>query len=201
MHGLILRTLQMFLKDTYGVDVWTDIAANADLGIAEFEAMLSYDPSLLEAVLHAAENALERKRETILEDVGTYLVSHQNNERLRRLLRFGGNDFIDFLLSLDDLPGRTRLAVPDLILPDLELYEYSANEFALCVIGPINGFGHVMVGVLRAMADDYGMLVLLDYNGRNGRCEKIAMSVIDADYAEGREFFLAAPDASRSVLT
>ncbi len=193
MHGLILRTLQRFLWDTYGPEVWCDIARASDLRFSEFEAMLTYDAALFGDVLCAMEKELGRKRETILEDVGTYLVSHTNNERLRRLLRFGGNDFIDFLHSLDDLPGRTKLAVPDLILPELELNENGKNEFTLSVCGPIAGFAHVLVGVLRAMADDYGALVLLEFEGTIQDCETITMSVVEADYAEGREFLLAAP--------
>lgn len=192
MHGLIFRTLQMFLQDTYGDEIWTQVAHQADLEITDFEAMLSYSPRLFEDALTAACAVLERDRETILEDIGTYLVSHENNERLRRLLRFGGNDFIDFLHSLDDLPGRTRLAVPDLNLPELELYDTADNEFTLCVIGPIRGFCHVMAGVLRAMADDYGTLVLLELLGLQGDHEMIRMTLIDNEHSEGKAFHLAA---------
>lgn len=200
MHGLIFRTIQMFVQDTYGLEIWGRVAHRANLDVSDFEAMLSYGPALLEDVLDASEHILKRDRATILEDIGTYLVTHEHNERLRRLMRFGGNDFIDFLHSLDDLPGRARLAVPDLDLPELELYEAVQNEFLLCVIGPVRGFCFVMVGILRAMADDYGTLVLLEFDGVQGDREKIRMSVIDATYSEGKEFILAAPYAQRNQI-
>lgn len=201
MHGLILRTLQMFLQDTYGCDIWYDISRRADLEFPDFEAMLVYDPDMLNDTLNATEWRLDRPRETILEDVGTYIVSHKNNERLRRLLRFGGDDFIDFLHSLEDLPGRAKLAVSDLILPELELYEQKTNEFILCVTGPIPGFGHVMIGVLRAMADDYGTLVLLEFAGGNTMYDKIRMSVIDAEHSAGKEFHLALPTSNGDLAS
>jgi hypothetical protein len=119
MHGLIYRTLQVFVQDTYGAQQWGDVAALDGLDPPEFEAMLSYDPDLAERLLATSEKVLSLPRDMLLEDIGTYLVSHPNSEGLRRLLRFGGLDFIDFLYSLEDLPDRARLAVPDLVLPDL----------------------------------------------------------------------------------
>ncbi|MBV2358479.1 heme NO-binding domain-containing protein [Thalassococcus sp. CAU 1522] len=199
MHGLILRTLQRFLQDTYGREAWMAMAEAAHLEDAGFEAMLSYDPSLLDAVLDAAAVQLSKPREVLLEDAGTYLVSHPGNERLRRLLRFGGIDFIDFLHSLDDLPDRVRLAVPDLHLPEIELRDFTASQFSLHVHESLPGFGHVLVGLLRAMADDYGALVLLDHQGASGGAERVEIQVIETDFASGRDFDLAGPATPRMV--
>lgn len=94
---------------------------------------------------------------------------------LRRLLRLGGDSFVDFLYSLDDLRDRARLAVSDLELPELELHDQAAGRFSLlCLTGApyrhdtaMRDFGHVMIGVVRAMADYYGALVVLDHCGRS----------------------------------
>ncbi|MBY6004607.1 heme NO-binding domain-containing protein [Salipiger bermudensis] len=193
MHGLVARTLQCFLQDTYGQVFWAEIARRAELDSPEFEAMLDYEPEIVDRVLRAAVARLAKPGEAILEDIGTYLITHPNNEGLRRLMRYGGLDFIDFLHSLDDLPGRARLAVADLNLPELELRDRPGGAFELvCQVrarDPL-GFGHVLVGVLRAMADDYGALVILDHAGlRDGR-ERIDIAVVQADFATGRSFDL-----------
>lgn len=192
MHGLIYRTLQVFVQDSYGPQPWLDIAALAGLDPPEFEAMLSYDPDLADVLMDAATQVLHIPRDMLLEDVGTYLVSHPNCEGLRRLLRFGGVDFIDFLHSLEDLPDRARLAVPDLFLPDLELQDQGQGSFLLRLTGGFEGFGHVMVGLLRAIADDYGALALLDFTGRSGSTETVQIALVETDYAEGRAFDLGA---------
>lgn len=192
MHGLILRTFQVFVEDTYGPAAWSDIARRANLEVPDFEAMLNYEPKTYTALIEASEHRLCKPAETIWEDVGTYLVSHPNSEGLRRLLRFGGVDFIEFLHSLDDLPDRTRLAVADLALPDLELSETGSNCFRLRVGAGLPGFGYVMMGVLRAMADDYGALALLDAEGGQRGEQILDVTVIETAYAEGREFELAA---------
>jgi Haem-NO-binding len=190
MHGLINRTIQSFVRDTRSEALWLEVAKAAELGFDDFEAMLSYDPALTKRALGAVACKLGLPQDALLEDMGTYLVSHKNTEAVRRLLRFGGVDFVEFLHSLDDLPDRARLAVDDLILPQLELRERSAERFTLQVSARQRGFGAVMMGVLRAMADDYGALVLLEYVPEAEGVESIDIQLIEAAFAEGRGFDL-----------
>ncbi len=107
-------------------------------------------------------------------------------------MRFSGVDFLDFLESLDDLPGRARLAVSDLDLPQLELREHSAEQFSLTCKGGIPGTGHLFAGVLRAMADDYGALVFLEHLGEGDGVETVAINLLEAEFAEGKGFDLGA---------
>ena len=192
MHGLINRSIQGFLRDTYGAATWTLVAREARLGFDSFEPMLTYDPALTMAVLAAAAKVLNRPVEGGLEDLGTYLVSHPNTEAVRRLLRFGGQTFDDFLHSLEDLPERARLALPDLDLPDLELTETTYAEYRLNVGSVLPGAGQVMMGLLRAMADDYGALVLLDWQPGGDGQETIVVQLLDHSHSSGRAFDLGA---------
>ena len=190
MHGQMNRAIQGFLRDTYGEDLWARISRTARLHPDGFEAMLHYDDALTDAVLSAAVEHLGRARETILEDIGTWLVSSQTGQPLRRLLRFGGVSFTDFLHSLEDLPDRGRLALPDLGLPVLALCEPQQGIYDLCCDG-LPGFGHVLTGILRAMADDYGALVLLDHCKTDSPKEVLRIQLLAADFSEGRRFDLA----------
>ncbi|MEM6477414.1 MAG: heme NO-binding domain-containing protein [Pseudomonadota bacterium] len=191
MHGLMNRALQCFLRDTYGEETWADIMQQADLGYASFESMLIYEDEVTFQVLDLATQALGKTRDDLLEDLGTYLVSHKNTQALRRLLRFGGVDFLEFLHSLDDLPGRARLAVPDLALPTLELRELDDVTFSLICGNDVPGFGHVMMGVLRAMADDYGALAFLELDESELSHGVLRVSLLDEAFSEGRAFELA----------
>ncbi|WP_322866482.1 heme NO-binding domain-containing protein [Aquicoccus sp. G2-2] len=192
MYGLINRAIQRFVIDTYGSVCWEAAMLRSDLGLSGFEAMLSYDTATTGAVVDAVAGELGRPVAEVLEDIGTYLVSHPNSEAVRRLLRFGGEDFTEFLHSLEDLPDRARLAVSDLDLPQLELSEYGLGCFRLSFSAGLDGFGHAMIGLLRSMADDYGALVLLAHNvGEGASGEMIEITLIDAGFATGRSFVLA----------
>lgn len=194
MHGLVFCTLQAFVTDRFGADRWARIAQASELGFSRFEAMLDYDAELLPRVLTAASAELGRAEGAILEDVGTYLVTHPNHESVRRLMRFGGEDFIDFLHSLDDLPDRTRLAVSGLYLPTISLREHTLNQFTITCHGAPKGFARVLVGLLQAMADDYGALALLNHRSGSGDTDVVEVSVFETAFSEGRDFALAAQE-------
>jgi hypothetical protein len=194
MHGLTNRAIQCFVIDTYGVDRWTECARVADIEFSDFETLLIYDNDLTNEILDTASAVLHRPRFELMEDLGTYLVSHPNTESLRRLLRFGGDTFIEFLHSLDELPDRARLAVSDLILPELDLRDQTATQYSLACRSPVAGSGHVFIGILRAMADDYGALVMLEHLGASQGIETISISLVASEFATGRRFELGCRD-------
>lgn len=190
MHGLINRSIQRFVASTYGGEIWDRVAEEADLGFTDFEAMLSYDRVYTPILLDAITRVLERPLRSIMEDIGTFLVTHPDFEAVRRLLRFSGVSFVDFLHSLDDLADRARLAVPDLELPSLELHEHSPTDFRLRCSCELPGYGHFMLGILQVMADDYGALAVLEHKGRDGTEEEVAIAIFAEDFAKGRRFDL-----------
>ncbi len=197
MHGLVNRSIQRFVQDSYGPDVWSEICREAELGFDSFEAMLRYEPAQTEAVLAAACRRLSRRRDSLLEDLGTYMVSHPDLDPLRRLLRFGGDTFEEFLHSLDELHDRAKLALPELDFPQLELREYAPNSFSLLYRWGHPGFGTLVLGVVRAMADDYGALVVLQHSSSltdSGDIDTISISLLDAQFSHGREFKLGAAE-------
>ena len=192
MHGLIYRSFQNYMTGSYGRDAWLQFAVWADVSPPDFQAKLSYDDAMASAVLDAMGDVLRRERGDLMEDIGAYLVSHPNTEAVRRLLRFGGMNFEDFLHSLDDLPDRTRMAVSDMELPAIELHEHSAGCFSLICETPLEGFGHLMMGILRVMADDYGALALLELERGSAGRDTVRIQLIETDYSHGRTFDLGA---------
>lgn len=192
MHGLINRAMERFLRETFGTSAWKQIAAGANLPFDSFEPLMMYEAALTGAVVASAAVVLDRPCDALMEDMGTWLVSHHSGERLRRLLRFGGVGFRDFLHSLEELPARARLALPDLKLPDMRLTDLGGAEFSLTTLAPFPGAGYVLMGLLRAMADDYGSLVVLDMLGQGVAGDVIRIQLLDEDFAEGRHFDLAA---------
>ncbi|SFA71256.1 Haem-NO-binding [Poseidonocella pacifica] len=191
MHGLVNRAIQGFVEDTYGRERWLEVTRRVALGFTDFDTMIDYSTEQTETLLDAISIALDKPKEAALEDIGTYLVTHPNLGPLRRLLRFGGETFLDFLLSLDDLPGRARMAVPDLDVPDLQLKALGPRRYSLVCDSPLKGYGYVVLGLLRGMADDYGALVLMDIRSGQGKSEVIDIVLVDLEFSEGRSFDLA----------
>ena len=190
MHGLINKSIQAFLRANYGQRLWLQVAERVGFDPEGFEAMLRYDDQLTEDLLQASVEALDKPRGVLLEDIGAYLASL---EPIRRLLRFGGEDYWEFLQSLDELQGRGQMTLPDLELPELALRTVRGGRFMLDVRGAIPGWGAVMTGLLRAMADDYGALAMIEeVETAEGR-EAVQVVLLEAAFNEGRRFELARP--------
>lgn len=190
MYGLFLRALQGYVSGTFGDGPWAMVLGHAGIAGRGFEPLLTYDITRFRDVLAAAGQVLDRPVDMILEDVGTYLVANPTQPALRRLLRFGGAGFADFLLSLEELPDRARLALPDIDFPRLELTERGPGQYRLSCRTDAAELAHVMLGVLRAMADDYGALVVIERTlaprGKTG----LSIRLLEARFAEGRRFDL-----------
>lgn len=200
MQGLLFVCFQKFLTLSYGADVWIRVVKSARLDFHDFEPMLSYDADLSAVLIEAASQVLDRPADGMLEDLGTFLVTHPALEVVRRLLRFGGADYISFLQSLDDLPDRVRLAVPDLYLPDLRLKHRKAG-FALQVCSDESYWTPVILGLLRAMADDYGVLALVERAEGGAGQDHLVITIAEHGFSEGRSFDLAAHPPERRGLT
>lgn len=190
MDALLLRSLQGYVRDTFGPQVWQAICRRSALPVEIFEPMLRYDRGLADRVAQDAADVLGRPVETIWEDMGTYLVTNPGHEGVRRLLRFGGVSFADFLHSLEEMPGRARLAMSDITLPEIQLLEAGPEQFRIVCRSRLQGMGRVLVGMLTAMADDYGALCLIEAEGP----DRITVRVLDTAHAKARHFDLAMPE-------
>lgn len=187
MLGLINRSIQNFLTDTYGPDLWRQVAHRLGAPAEGYEPMLRYPDRETLGLLKAAGAELRRSRSELLEDLGAYLTTC---EPVRRLLRYGGQDFAGFLYSLNELHGRARMALADLDLPELDLVEIGLGEYRLTVEAPHPGWGAVMAGLMRAMADDYGALAVIEMP-TDCDMEAVHIRLLDCRHSEARGFRLS----------
>jgi len=192
MHGMVNRALQGFLTATYGEGVWAETRSQAGLPFDEFEAMLQYPDAMTLHCVQAAAHVLHKQPNAVLEDLGTWLVTDPDLEPLRRLMRFSGASFVDFLHALEDLGDRGRLVLPDLDLPQITLERAAGGRFRVHARWAVPGIGPILMGCLRAMADDYGALAFLNLGGvaaDGTECGEIQL--LDAAFSQGRSFDLA----------
>ncbi len=192
MYGLFLRALQGYCTATFGPDRWARIMARADMPPDGFEPLLPYAASDFARVMQAARAVLDRPAEGILEDLGTYIVTDPQLTAPRRLLRFCGGTFGEFLGSLEELPDRARLALPDVEVPPLEIEEPGPGAFRIRWKTELPEMVHLLLGVLRALADDYGALVFIEAVVERDGSHVLWVRLAAARFARGRSFALAA---------
>ncbi len=191
MHGMVNRALQGFVTATYGAEIWAEVRSQACLPFDDFEAMLDYPDAMTLACFQATAHVLHKHPNAVLEDIGTWLVTDEQLEPLRRLMRFSGPGFLDFLYALEELGERGHVALPGLDMPQITLERLDALTFRVGVRWSLPGMGPIVMGCLRAMADDYGALALLELDGiAPDGAEAVRVTLLDATYSEGRSFDL-----------
>lgn len=196
MHGLLNRAIECFVRDTYGDATWAETALSCGLSGHTPEPMLPVRPDLTDALVDAACRQLGKARHDLLEDLGIYLVRHDRYEGLRRLLRFSGRTFGEFILSLDELADRVRLVLPGTDFFSLNVQSYPGRRFEVNSVSAYAGFPRILFGALRAMADDYGVLATMDISdtGASGHA-RLLVTVHAPDFTSGRGFSLGARTA------
>lgn len=194
MHGMILKTAEGYLRARQGASAWRAVSAEAGLPPAGIVAMRPYPDHALTRVMAAAQRFTGRPAADLLEDMGTWLVTDPQTEAIRRLFRFSGPSFTDLLYALDDFPERVRLAVPDLDLPQFSLVEQGEGRFRLASTWSLRGAGPFAVGALRALADDYGALAVVAYEGQREAAgfwvEMLSVQLLDEGFSDPRGFAL-----------
>ncbi len=191
MHGMINRALQGFLLETHGQETWAEVRYLSDLPFDDFESMLHYDDAITVECIAAATELMHQQPEAFLEDLGAFLVTHPLLDPVRRLLRFGGASFAEFVMSLEELEDRGRLAIPDIELPHIEVEQETSTTYLLRARWKLSGIGPILLGALRGMADDYGALAVLNLGPDDGKWETVRIVVLDTEHAAGRSFVLA----------
>nr|MCU0882643.1 heme NO-binding domain-containing protein [Hyphomonadaceae bacterium] len=83
MYGLLLRSIQSYVRATHGAVLWSRVLRLAGQPADGFEPMLPYAPDVLDQVVAACAAELGRPADVILEDVGTFLVTAAGHHPLR----------------------------------------------------------------------------------------------------------------------
>ena len=192
MLGVVNKVIESFVRQRYGDKLWADVLVDLSLPGYEFEAMLTYEDGITYDLIDGLAKRQSKMYQDILEDIGGYLVAEDSQASVRRLLRFGGATFEDFLLSLDDLNDRVALALDILDMPTIAVEPISAEKVHIRVVPKWQGFSDVLMGLLHALADDYGALVFMDRVEDAKPTECIEVILIDHHHSAGTSFDLAA---------
>ena len=183
MHGLVNRAIEGFVRITYGDALWNVAASAAGVDSRGIVLMRQDETGLTDRLMKELSCRLDRSPRDLAEDVGAWVARLPS---IRRLLRFAGSDFAAFMMALPELDGRARMVVRGFELPRLTVTRQAGGWRIASDCEPI--WLHAIVGMLHAMADDYGVLAVIALEGRT-----INVVVPLADFSAGRPFSFSDP--------
>ncbi|SIS72700.1 heme NO-binding domain-containing protein [Paracoccus saliphilus] len=178
MHWLVRKFIESFLRETYSDALWHRVCRSS--GVASYRS--SIDDLNSQDLIAMAAQMLGKPKDDLLEDLGAWSA---RQERIRRLLRFSGRNFHDFLLNLEMLGDRVRMIAPDFLMPRIRVTEDGID--CLRVDFPSDGheWACAMAGLIRCMADDYGALGVIGIEENS-----VTVQISDGFFTSGRSFLL-----------
>lgn len=193
MHRLVRRSCEVFLRDTYGDVLWRDVAETVGLDSSGFSSVLALEESPSIMMIREASRMLGKPENDLLEDWGSWLAQL---EPVRRLLRFSGRNFREFLQNLVELPDHAHMVIPDLGLPEMTVLSDGPENLRVILPRKQSEWSSAMAGIIRAMADDYGVLGLIWVEEN-----EIHVMISDGAFSAARDFRLGGEDDSSATGT
>lgn len=189
MLGLVNRSFELFVRDNYGKTVWERLARQAKVDPRGFFLLQQSSEAVTKTMISEASRILKKSADELVEDLGGWLT---RREPIRRLLRFGGRDYPEFIELLSELSDRAVMVIDSLNTPKVRVTAHSANLYEVEITGDSDIWVVLLAGILRGMADDYGALVVIAIEGRVLRID-IALS----EYGVMRPFALIAENTNQ----
>lgn len=147
-------------------------ACGAPLRPRGFFLLQSSSDSITATLVDEASKVLKKPSGELVEDLGGWLT---RREPIRRLLRFSGRDFSEFVEMLGDFPNRVVMIIPSLKAPRIVVTMRSAQHYEVVVDSDTDIWPVLLAGILRGMADDYGALAVITVT-RQGLNVDVAMT-------------------------
>jgi hypothetical protein len=188
MHGLINRSFELFLRDCYGDKIWENVAREAKLDPRGFFLLQKSSDKVSDRLISEAATILRKAKGELVEDLGGWLTQR---EPIRRLLRFSGRNFSEFVESLGEFPRRTQMIIQSLQVPRITVTMPTQQSYEVAIDGTGEIWPMLLAGVLRGMADDYGALAVITVHGHD-----LLIDIAMTEYSIMRPFVLVPEHAA-----
>ena len=155
MYGLLLDSIQKFLREKYGEHYWIVIRRRAKLKNHWFMTHEVYSDTVMTDLIDAAASTLGEDRDYVMQLFGEYFVKNIGRYGYARLLRVLGRDMRDFLNGLDDLHEYLRFSYPKIKPPSFFCENETPGGMVMHYRTKRRGYLPYVIGQLRALGKVY----------------------------------------------
>ena len=181
MYGMLLESVEHFLKEKYGENIWNLIRLRAGVTYHVFVTHERYPDHLMLDIATAAVDVIGKQTKMASEDFieffGTCFVKFFSNYGYDRIIRVSGRHFRDFLSGIDNLHEHMRFAYPKLMSPTFFCSEETSTGLLLHYRSKRIGFLRYVIGQIVEVARTfYGITVemkVLNDNSTETGCHVI----------------------------
>lgn len=159
MYGLLLDSIQKFLREKYGERYWENIRRRAKLKNHWFVTHEVYPDSVMKDLVEAAAAELGEDQDAVMRMFGRYFAENIGRYGYARLLRVLGRDLRDFLNGLDDLHEYLRFSYPKMRPPSFICENETPEGMILHYTTQRRGYLNYVIGQLETIGAIYGKTI------------------------------------------
>ncbi|KAI8499673.1 hypothetical protein Bbelb_227240 [Branchiostoma belcheri] len=155
MYGLLLESINDYLKGAYGEAVWKLIRERANVPHHSFVTHQVYSETVIPRLAKAASEVTGMNHDELMDVFGISFVTFVGQYGYDRILRVLGRQLRDFLNGLDNLHEYLRFSYPKLQPPSFFCEEETATGLTLHYRSRRKGFIHYVKGELRQVGKQF----------------------------------------------
>ncbi|GFT55793.1 soluble guanylate cyclase 89Db [Nephila pilipes] len=179
MYGMLLESIQHFVQEEYGEEVWNQVLEDSGFKNAVFTTHKVYPDRLIPRLALACSKYSqdsEAKVDDFLCFFGRCFVRFFTHYGYDTLIRASGRYFRDFLNGIDNLHHQIRFSYPKMQSPSFYVESEDIGGARLHYRSKRTGFGYYVIGQLIQIAQQfYGLdlqvTILKDDQDINGSSE------------------------------
>ncbi|GIY74025.1 soluble guanylate cyclase 89Da [Caerostris darwini] len=178
MYGMLLESIQHFVQEEYGEEVWNQVLEESGFKNAVFTTHKVYPDRLIPCLASSCSKFSKNddKVDDFLCFFGRCFVRFFTHYGYDTLIRASGRYFRDFLNGIDNLHHQIRFSYPKMQSPSFYVESEDIGGARLHYRSKRTGFGYYVIGQLIQIAQQfYGLdlqvTILNDKDNGNGSSE------------------------------
>ena len=156
MYGFVNHALQKLIELDYGVEIWEEICAQANIGgddVYSFDERRIYNDQDLSDLVSIACEVLGIKRNELMEQFGAKFFEHCHSSGWKKILPCLGGNLKDFLSGLDNLHEQLLVRYPGMQAPSFRVETKQGSDVLTVFYYSIrDGLHYMVVGMIKAAA-------------------------------------------------
>lgn len=158
MYGMLMESVQHFVCEKYGEEIWKEIAQLAGAQHV-YITHQSYSDDLIPRMATAMAQAVGEADGMMADDYmryfGACFVNFFSHYGYDRIVRVSGRYFRNFLIGIDNLHEHMRFGYPNLQSPVFYCDEETSSGLVLHYHSRRKGFKHYVVGQIEQIARSF----------------------------------------------
>ncbi|XP_042909419.2 soluble guanylate cyclase 89Da [Parasteatoda tepidariorum] len=155
MYGMLLESIQHFVQEEYGEDVWSKVLEESGFRNAVFTTHQVYPDRLIPCLAQACSKHSLQTNDDFLCFFGRCFVRFFTHYGYDTLIRASGRYFRDFLNGIDNLHHQIRFSYPKMQSPSFYVEREDVGGARLHYRSKRCGFGYYVIGQLIQIAQEF----------------------------------------------